>query len=149
MSTITLQDAKQIVAAAQKHAERIGKPLTVVVTDITGFPVLVERMDGARPLQTEIATAKAYTGAIMQRPGTMLKGWESSEPGVFGQVSRMGHKPVIAAHGALPVKKDGTVVGGIGVSGGSGEEDEAVAQASLDDTGYELDFPGFKRATLD
>ena len=134
-----------MVAAVQNRAADVDKPVTVAVVDLTGFAVIIERMDGARPLQAEIATSKAYTAAIMQRPGTMLKGWAESEPGFFAQVSQMGHKAIVAAHGALPLKKDGELIGGVGVAGGTGEEDEAIGIAALQDLGYELDFVGFNR----
>jgi len=143
MTHITLDEAKRIAAAAQQRAAEIDKPITVVIVDAGGFPVLVERMDGARPLQAEIATSKAYTGAVMQRPGTMLRGWSESDPLFFAQVSQMGHKAVVAAQGALPLKKNGEIIGGIGIAGGTGEDDEQVAIATLEDTGYELDFVGF------
>jgi uncharacterized protein GlcG (DUF336 family) len=145
MANITLEEAKAVVAAVQKRAADVNKPMTVCVVDTTGFPVLIERMDGARPLQVEIATAKAYTAAIMQRPGTMLKRWAESDPTFFGQVSRMGHKPVVAAHGALPLKRRGELIGGVGVSGGTGEEDEQVGLAALQDIGYELEFSAFNQ----
>ena len=145
MAGITLEEARSVLAAAQKRAEDIDKPITVVVVDAAGFPVLIERMDGARPLQPQIATAKAYTAAVMQRPCSMLKGWAEHEPVFFAQVSRMGHQPIVATGGGFPLKRDGEIVGAVGISGGTGDEDEAVAQNALADLGYELDFAGFNR----
>lgn len=145
MANVSLEQARALVAAAQKRAFELDKPITVVVVDVAGFVVMIERMDGARPLQPQIATAKAYTAAIMQRPCSMLKGWAESEPGFFAQVSRMGHHPIVHAGGGFPLKKDGEIVGGIGISGGTGDEDEALASAVLADTGYELEFAGFNR----
>ncbi|HTZ05730.1 MAG TPA: heme-binding protein [Gaiellaceae bacterium] len=145
MANITLAEAREVVAAAQKLAETVDKPLTVVVVDSAGFVVLVERMDGARPLQPQIATAKAYTAAVMQRPCSMLKGWADHEPGFFAQVSRMGHHPIVAAGGGFPLKRDGEIVGAVGISGGTGDEDEALAQGALEALGYPLDFPGFNK----
>ena len=145
MANIGLDEAKRVVAAAQRQAAAIDKPITVVVVDTAGFPVLAERMDGARPLQVEIATAKAYTAAIMQRPGSMLKGWAESQPGFFAEVARMGHKPIVATEGALPLKRDGKLIGGVGVAGGLAGEDEAIARAALEELGYELDFEQFNR----
>jgi uncharacterized protein GlcG (DUF336 family) len=144
---ITLAEAKRVVAAAQKRAADIDKPLTVVVVDAAGFPIVIERMDGARQLQPEIATAKAYTAVVMQRPCSMLKGWADNEPFFFAQVSQMGHKPIVSTGGGFPLKRDGEIVGGLGISGGTGHEDEQIAQAVLDDVGYELDFVGFNKLT--
>jgi uncharacterized protein GlcG (DUF336 family) len=145
MANIGLEEAKRVVATAQRLAEGIDKPLTVVVVDSAGFVVLIERMDGARPLQPSIATAKAYTAAVMQRPCSMLKGWAEGEPGFFAQVSTMGHHPIVATGGGFPLKRDGAIVGAIGISGGTGDEDQALAQGTLEELGYPLDFPGFNR----
>lgn len=137
---ISLSEARALIVAAQKEAVAIGKPMTVAVVDTGGFIVAVDRMDGARPLTPSIAHAKAYTGAIMQRPGTMLKGWAESQPGFWSSVSQMGHQPIVATHGAITIKRDGQLLGGLGVSGGTGEEDEALAIKVLADLGYDTNF---------
>jgi uncharacterized protein GlcG (DUF336 family) len=145
MANISLKEARAVVEAAQKRARDLGKPLTVVVVDSGGFVVLIERMDGARPLQPHIATAKAYTAAVMQRPSSMLKGWADNDPVFFGQVGRMGHHPIVASGGGFPLCRDGDLVGAFGISGGTGEEDEAIAKATLEDTGYDTEFNAFNR----
>jgi uncharacterized protein GlcG (DUF336 family) len=88
--SIGLAEARALVAAAQRKAIEIGKPVTIAVVDTGGFSIVSERMDGARPLTPSIAMAKAYTAAVMQRPTRMLKGWCDSQPEFFAQVSRMG-----------------------------------------------------------
>jgi uncharacterized protein GlcG (DUF336 family) len=75
----------------------------------------------------------------------MLKGWADGEPFFFAQVSRMGHHPIVATGGGFPLKRNGEIVGAIGISGGTGEEDQALAEAALAETGYELEFVGFSR----
>lgn len=137
---ITLEQSRAIIAVAQDEAVRLGKPMTIVIVDTGGFIVACERMDGARPLTPSIAHAKAYTAAIMQRPGHMLKGWAESQPGFFAQVSRMGHQPIVAADGAVTIKKDGRIIGGMGASGGTGEEDEALCVKVLGQLGYDTNF---------
>ena len=138
--SVGLTEAKAIIAAAQRKAVEVGKPVTVVVVDSGGFPIASERMDGARPLTPSIATAKAYTAAVMQRPTRMLKGWADSQPIFFSQVSRMGHHPIVATDGGLTVKKNGQVLGGVGVAGGTGEDDQEIAVAALRECGFELEF---------
>jgi uncharacterized protein GlcG (DUF336 family) len=138
--SIGLAEAKAIISAAQSKAVEVGKPVTIVVVDSGGFPVASERMDGARPLTTSIATAKAYTAAVMQRPTRMLKNWADSQPTFFSQVSRMGHHPIVATDGGLTLKKDGQFLGGVGVAGGTGEDDHEIAIAALRACEYELDF---------
>jgi uncharacterized protein GlcG (DUF336 family) len=142
---ISLEQARQIVDAAVRHAAALNKPITVAVVDSGGYVVALERMDGARPLQPSIATAKAYTGAVMQRPGLMLKGWQDSQPSFFAQLSGMGLHPILATEGALPIKRDGTLIGGMGVAGGTGPEDQQLCEAVLRELGYELDFEQFNR----
>jgi uncharacterized protein GlcG (DUF336 family) len=137
---IGLSEAKAIIAAAQAKAVEVGKPVTIVVVDAGGFSVASERMDGARPLTPSIATAKAYTAAIMQRPTHMLKGWCDSQPTFFSQVSRMGHHPIVATDGGLTIKKNGELLGGLGVAGGTGEDDQEIAVAALRFCKYDLQF---------
>jgi uncharacterized protein GlcG (DUF336 family) len=68
-----------------------GKALGIAVADCGGFVVLVERMDGARPMTPSIALSKAYSAAVMQRP--------TSDPVFFTQVGRMGQHPIVATKG--------------------------------------------------
>jgi uncharacterized protein GlcG (DUF336 family) len=138
--SIGLAEAKAIIAAAQRKAVDVGKPVTVVVVDSGGFAVASERMDGARPLTPSIAIAKAYTAAIMQRPTRMLKGWCDSQPEFFSQVSRMGHHPIVATDGGLTIKKNGQILGGVGVAGGTGEDDQEIAVAALRECAFDLEF---------
>lgn len=137
---ITLEEARALIASIQAIAADLGKPMTVCVVDTGGFIVAVERMEGARPLTPAIAHAKAYTGAIMQRPGTMLKGWAESQPGFFAQVATMGHQPIVATDGAITIKRNGELLGGIGVSGGTGPEDEETCIQALKQLGYDTNF---------
>jgi len=138
--SIGLAEAKALVAAAQRKAIEIGKPVTVAVVDTGGFSIVSERMDGARPLTPSIAIAKAYTAAVMQRPTRMLKGWCDSQPAFFAQVSRMGHQPIVATDGGVTIKKNGDILGGLDVAGGTGEDDQVIAEAALRDCAFELEF---------
>ncbi|WP_330555569.1 GlcG/HbpS family heme-binding protein [Burkholderia multivorans] len=138
--TISLEAARALIAVAQAEATKINKPMTVAVVDTSGFIVAVDRMDGARPLTPSIATAKAYTAGVMQRPSKMLKQWAETQPAFFNQVATMGHQPIVATDGGVPIKKDDVLLGGIGVSGGTGEEDQQVCEAALTAMGYQLVF---------
>jgi uncharacterized protein GlcG (DUF336 family) len=140
---VTHAQARQLIDIARRRAASINKPLTIVVVDTGGFVVSIDRMDGARPLQPSIATAKAYTSAVMQRPSAMLKGWCDSQPQFFAQVSTMGHHPIVATGGGMTLRQKGVLMGGLGISGGTGEEDQQVAEDTLREAGYELDFEQF------
>jgi uncharacterized protein GlcG (DUF336 family) len=138
--SITADDARELVARAQEKAAEFRKSISAAVVDAGGFIVLVERQEGARPITPLIAISKAYTAAVMQRPASMLKGWAEHEPVFFSAVSQLGHWPIMATNGGITVKRDGEIIGGLGVAGGRAEEDEEIARAALEATGYELEF---------
>ncbi|MFV0138228.1 GlcG/HbpS family heme-binding protein [Streptomyces sp. HMX87] len=142
MSNISLDAAEEIIEAAQKRAQAIGKAVSVAVVDAGGFVVAVRRPDGARPLTPDIARAKAYTAAVMQRPGRMLKKWQESQPVFFSQLSQLpgAAMPIMAADGSVTIKRDGEIIGGLGIAGGTADEDQAIADEVLESLGYELEF---------
>lgn len=146
MAKLTLEAAKAIIARVQEEARAINKAVSAVVVDAGGYSILSERMDLSRPLTPSIALAKAYTAAVMQRPGIMLKGWAKSQPEFFAQVSRMGHQPIVATEGAVTIKKNGELIGGLGVAGGTGDEDQEICEKVLAELGYELEFKDFAHA---
>lgn len=133
-------EARGLIARAQEKAAEFKKSVSVAVVDAGGFIVVVERQEGARPITPLIAISKAYTAAVMQRPASMLKGWAEHEPVFFSAVSRLGHWPIMATDGAITIKRDGVIIGGLGVAGGRAEEDEEIARAALVSAGYELEF---------
>ncbi|WP_329236156.1 heme-binding protein [Streptomyces sp. NBC_00111] len=142
MSNITLAAAEEIIDAAHERAREIGKAVSVAVVDAGGFPVAIRRPDGARPLTPDIARAKAYTAAVMQRPGRMLKKWQESQPVFFAQLSQLpgAAMPILATEGSMTIKKDGEIIGGLGIAGGTADEDQAIADDVLKSLGYELEF---------
>lgn len=139
--TLPFADARVLVDGARARALEIGKALSIAVVDYGGFVVLVERMDGARPMTPSIALSKAYSAAVMQRPTSMLEGWRNSDPVFFTQVGRMGQHPIVATKGGFTIKRNGEIIGGLGVSGGSPDEDQKIAEEVLGANGFELDFP--------
>ncbi len=141
MTTLPFQDAGSLADDARARALGLGKALSIAVVDYGGFVVLIERMDGARPMTPDIALSKAYSAAVMQRPTTMLENWRQSDPVFFTQVGRMGKHPIVATKGGYPLKRDGTILGGLGISGGSPDEDQQICEDVLRAAGFELDFP--------
>ena len=71
--TLPFQDARPLADGARARALELGKALSIAVADYGGFVVLIERMDGARPMTPDIALSKAYSVAVMQRPTEMLE----------------------------------------------------------------------------
>ena len=147
--TLPFQDARTLADGARTSALEIGKALSIAVVDYGGFVVLVERMDGARPMTPSIALSKAYSAAVMQRPTYMLENWRNSDPVFFTQVGRMGQHPIVATKGGYTIKRDGEILGGLGISGGSPDEDQKICEDVLRAAGFDLDFPewaGSRRA---
>ncbi|MFY9651196.1 GlcG/HbpS family heme-binding protein [Trebonia sp.] len=95
--TLPFADARILADGARALALETGKALSLAVVDYGGFIVLVERMDGARPMTPSIALSKAYSAAVMQRPTSMLENWRNSDPVFFTQVGRMGQHPWAAS----------------------------------------------------
>lgn len=142
---LTIAQAEELVTASLAEADRIGKAFSVAVVDAGGFMLLVKRSDGARPLTPSIALTKAHTAAVMQRPTKMLQNWADSNPTFFSQLSQLSNYPIVATEGGMTLKRDGVILGGLGISGGTGGEDQDVCDAVLAALGYDLDFPAWGR----
>ncbi|WP_106397047.1 GlcG/HbpS family heme-binding protein [Actinocorallia populi] len=140
---LTLAEAEDIIDAALRSGRSVGKAFSIAVVDAGGFLLSVKRVDGARPLTPNIAISKAYTSAVMERPSNMLKGWANSNPGFFAQLSTMGSQPIVATDGGVTIKRGGEILGGLGVSGGTPEEDQKACEEALGSLGYELEFPAW------
>lgn len=125
---VTLQDARKIIAAAEKKAEEIGQPMNIAVADAGGNLVAHVRMDGAWLGSIDISIKKAYTSRAFDITTKDLATHSQSGGQFFGiHASNDGRIMIFA--GGVPLKKGGKVVGAIGVSGGSGDQDHAVAEA--------------------
>ena len=125
---MTLADARKVIAAAEKKAHEIQHPMNIAVVDEGGNLVSHVRMDGAWIGSVDISINKAFTSRAFDISTKDLAA--NSQPGdqFFGiHVSNRGRIMIFA--GGIPLKQGGKVVGAIGVSGGSGEQDQAVAEA--------------------
>ena len=125
---VTLADARRIIAAAEKKAASIGQPMNIAVADAGGNLVAHVRMDGAWIGSVDISIKKAYTSRAFDISTKDLAKHSQSGDQFFGIHASNGGKVMIFA-GGIPLKKDGKVVGAIGVSGGSGKQDHEVAEA--------------------
>jgi uncharacterized protein GlcG (DUF336 family) len=125
---VTLADARRIIDAAEKKAHDIGQPMNIAVADAGGNLVAHVRMDGAWMGSIDISIKKAWTSRAFDIETKELA--PLSQPGkdFFGIHASNDGKVMIFA-GGIPLKKDGKVVGAIGVSGGSGKQDHEVAEA--------------------
>jgi len=125
---ITLNDARRVITAAERKAEEIGQPMNIAVADAGGNLVAHVRMDGAWIGSIDISIKKAYTSRAFDIATKDLAAHCQSGGQFFGiHASNDGRIMIFA--GGIPLKRAGKVVGAIGVSGGSGEHDHAVAEA--------------------
>ncbi|MGH7960780.1 MAG: GlcG/HbpS family heme-binding protein [Candidatus Binatia bacterium] len=127
--SITADAAQKMVAAGVAKAKEIGVAMVIAVLDESGQLKSLCRMDGAPLISTEVAQNKAYT-ALFGIPSQEFYNFIKSDPALLAGVP---HIPRIAIFGGgLPIRIDATVVGGIGASGGTVEQDVICAQAGLD-----------------
>jgi uncharacterized protein GlcG (DUF336 family) len=128
MSAVKLEDARRVIGAAEKKAEEIGQPMNIAVADEGGNIVAHVRMDEAWIGSIDIALKKAFTSRAFDIETRELAKHTQSGGQFFGlHVSNDGKVMIFA--GGIPLKRGGKVVGAIGVSGGSGDQDQAVAMA--------------------
>jgi uncharacterized protein GlcG (DUF336 family) len=125
---VTLKEARAVIAAAEKKAAKIGQPMNIAVADAGGNLVAHVRMDGAWIGSVDISIKKAWTSRAFDIATKDLAEHSQSGNQFFGIHASNGGKVMIFA-GGIPLKRKGQVVGAIGVSGGSGEQDHAVAEA--------------------
>lgn len=131
VETVTLADARRVIAAAEKKAEEIGQPMNIAVADAGGNLVAHVRMDNAWIGSVDISINKAFTARAFDIKTKNLAENAQSGDQFFGiHVSNGGRIMIFA--GGIPLKKGGKVIGAIGVSGGSGEQDHAVAEAGVE-----------------
>jgi uncharacterized protein GlcG (DUF336 family) len=127
---ITLNDARAIIAAAEKKAEELGQPMNIAVADAGGNLIAHVRMDGAWMGSIDISIKKAFTSRAFDISTKDLA--DNSQPGQqFYGIHASNDGKVMIFAGGIPLKKEGKVVGAIGVSGGSGEQDQTVAEAGV------------------
>lgn len=125
---VSLKDAKRVIEAAEREAEKIGQPMNIAVADAGGNIVAHVRMDNAWMGSIDISQKKAWTSRAFDISTKDLAEHCQSGGQFFGiNASNDGRVMIFA--GGIPLKKDGKVVGAVGVSGGSGEQDHAVAEA--------------------
>jgi uncharacterized protein GlcG (DUF336 family) len=131
LARLDIEDARILIAGASAKSREIGVPMCIAITDESGQLIAFERMDGGKITSTTIAIDKAFTAAGAKR-ATHEYG-AVSQPGkpAFGINSAIGGRLMVVG-GGLPVIVDGEVVGGIGISSGTPDQDLACAQAGID-----------------
>ena len=124
------ETAKRVMAAAGAKAEEMGKPVSIAIVDIAGAMVLFERFGNIASYTAAIAEGKAGGSAFTGRDSAMLEQMMQSGGAVFEAIAdALEGRRFVARQGAVPIVMDGVVVGAIGVSGGTSQEDEDIARA--------------------
>jgi uncharacterized protein GlcG (DUF336 family) len=128
---MTVEQGLEILDRGRKAAEKMGLLVSIAVVDAAGHLVAFARMDGTSFMTPEIAISKAWTAAAAKIPTGVLGGALSGESAFLTGAAVVTSGRFMASPGGMPFSADGQVVGGVGVSGGSGEQDAAVAEAAV------------------
>ena len=123
---VTLEQARGIVAAGRLEARRRNFMMAFAVVDPSGDLVAFEKMDGTQTASIDVATDKARSAAAFRRP---TKAFADSV--AAGRVAVLSLKGVVAIEGGVPIVSGGRVIGALGVSGGTSEQDGEVAAVAL------------------
>ncbi|MGW1464391.1 GlcG/HbpS family heme-binding protein [Streptomyces sp. NPDC002308] len=126
--------ARELIAEVHLAAARIGFTAAVAVTDQGGHLKAFDRADDAPFLTAEIAVDKAWTAASFHTPTHVWNDLVASPR----TAPLAGHPRVMAVGGGYPIIDDGRCVGGLGISGGTAEQDQQAAEEALAALGFEL-----------
>jgi uncharacterized protein GlcG (DUF336 family) len=131
---LDIHDANELIGRAHAKAAELGIRVTVAVVDEGAHLVALARMDGAAPLTPQVAEAKAVGAAMLHRDGASLGELAKDRPGFFSVADRLVRVPIVPGLGSVLIKRDGKVLGAVGVSGGRPEQDLECAEAGISST---------------
>ncbi len=130
LKRLSLEESKVLIEGCTKKSAEMSVAQCIAVCDVAGHLIAFDRMDGGKISSISIAIDKAFTAACARNSTQAYN--ELCQPGkpTFGiHITNGGHFSIIG--GGLPVKVDGEIVGGIGVSSGTAEQDQICADAAL------------------
>jgi len=129
IETVTLEDARRVIDAGEQEADRQGQPMNIAVVDAGGVLVAHVRQDGAWIGSVDVAINKAFSARAFDVSTQGLA--ENAQPGgQFYGIQDSNHGRIMIFAGGVPLMSGDAVVGAVGVSGGTGEQDQAVATAA-------------------
>jgi uncharacterized protein GlcG (DUF336 family) len=129
MTAITLSAATKVVAAATEKARAIGQPMNIAVVDDGGHLVAFARMDGSIKASIDISIRKARTSILMNAPTSALTPLVQPGAELYGLEQTSGGMVIFG--GGIPLTVDDVVIGAVGVSAGSVDQDVSVAEAGV------------------
>lgn len=125
---ITLEQAKKAMAGAEAEAKKNSWPVVIVILDSGGNPVMMQRLDNAQWGSVDIAKEKARSAVALRRPTKALQDL-IAQGGANLRLLNIGFSVL---EGGIPIVADGKIIGGIGVSGVTSQQDAQIAQAGID-----------------
>lgn len=124
--SITYDEAKHVLEAALAKCRSEGWAVAVAVVDAAGELMALGRLDGARPHTPSVARGKATAAAVFRRPTTELTSYPPDE--IRRAINLYYKEQLVYWQGGVPILRNGQVIGGIGVSGVTSEQDEEAAK---------------------
>lgn len=131
-SDITLEQAKKCLAAGQAEATKNGWPVAIAIVDNHGFLVAFEKMDNTQTASVQVAIDKAVSSAMYRRP---TKAFQDGIAGGGVGLRALNLRGASMVDGGLPITVGGKIIGGVGVSGVTADQDGMVAKAALSGVG--------------
>jgi uncharacterized protein GlcG (DUF336 family) len=123
--------AKELAALVEKEAQRLGVPVTFCAIDVHGNVILKQRMTGAKLISIEMSERKAYTAAALDMKTTDITPLAASGEALHTLASVAGGRYTVLG-GGVPLRIDGIFLGGVGVSGGTTEQDTEIIDKAVE-----------------
>ncbi|HVB77760.1 MAG TPA: heme-binding protein [Candidatus Nitrosotalea sp.] len=128
---LELDEARTLIAATLAHGREMGIRIAAAVVDEGGHLQALERMDGAFPLSSQVAEAKAVGAAMWHRDGASLAAIQAERPAFYERVDSLVRMPMMPGMGSALIRRGDRILGAIGVSGAMSEQDLECANAGL------------------
>ena len=128
---LTSDESLALLAAARDAAAEAGVPMSFAVMDPHGHLLAMVRMDGALWITADVSQGKAWTAAAYGAPTTTQKDKMAAMPSFAAAITEMTHGRYTPQTGGVPVFRDGELVGAMGGSGGTGEQDETACTTAI------------------
>lgn len=132
---LTLDEATALLSAARVASDEVGVPMSFAVMDPGGHLLALVRMDGAPWISADVAQGKAWTAAAYGAPSDAQRQKMEAMPNFAGALSAMTHGRFTPQTGAVPVYRDGSLLGALGASGGTGAQDETACTTAVEAAG--------------
>jgi len=134
---LSLEEGMSLCAAARDAANELGAPpMSFAVMDAGGHLLAFARMDGAPWVSVDVSLGKAWTSAAYGVPSAAQKDKMAPMPNFATAITTMTHGRFTPQTGAVPIYRDGALLGALGASGGTGEQDEEMCARAVSATGF-------------